>query len=515
MKQLTTLDASFLKAEDSDRHVSLAIGAVAIIDGCAPEYVQFKQVLAERIRAIPRCRQVLRTRPFDVAAPEWVDDPGFDLTRHVKRVALPRPGDDAELFRVVADVLERRLDRDRPLWECWVIEGLQGNRWAILMKIHHCVADGISATHIFAGLCDAHGSDTSKQIQQKRTSQRPPSRATTLDTNSLNWADNIWRAAVTVADTPARTASGAAKILAGLLWPAAASSLNGPVTTMRHYGAVRVPLDSVNNVCRKFDVTINDVALAAVAEGFRDVLLHRGERPRADSLRTLVPVSVRSADAIDKPDNRISVMLPYLPVELDDPVQRLRTVHNRLTKAKHSGQRQAGSVLVSAANVVPFMVASRAIRLLIRLPQRGIVTLATNVPGPRQRLQIMGRDVRSLLPIPPIALRLRTGIAVLSYADELVFGITADYDTAADVQRLADSIGSSVARLDALSKDSILLFPGDPSSGRPAGARAADRPRRGRSGAHERRATITGIRTDCTTATLTDPSSIPANPPRP
>jgi WS/DGAT/MGAT family acyltransferase len=227
---------------------------------------------------------------------------------------------------------------------------------------------------------------------------------------------------------------------------------------MRRYRAVRVPLADVERVCRKFDVTINDVALTAITEGFRSVLLRRGEQPRADSLRTLVPVSVRSPDALDKPGNRLSVMLPYLPVEQDDPIQQLLAVHSRLTRAKQGGQRQAGNVAVSAANYIPFMLSSWVIRFLTRLPQRGIVTLATNVPGPRRQLEMMGRKVASLLPIPPIALRLRTGVAVLSYADDLMFGITADYDAGADVEELAKGIEMAVARLEMLSQDSVLLF---------------------------------------------------------
>ena len=140
-----------------------------------PIMIEFKDILAERIRAIPRCTQMLRTQPFDVGAPQWVDDPGFDLSRHVRRVAVPRPGDDAELFRVVADVLERRLDRDRPLWECWVIEGLKGNRWAILMKIHHCMADGISATRILTRLCDdVDGDAFARPTVTKRTAATHP-----------------------------------------------------------------------------------------------------------------------------------------------------------------------------------------------------------------------------------------------------------------------------------------------------------------------------------------------------
>ena len=419
MEQLTILDAGFLKAEDSDRHVSLAIGAVAIIDGPPPDFNRLKAALAERIRAIPRCIQVLRTHPFDMRAPQWVNDPGFDLNHHIRRVALPRPRDDAELFRAVADVLERRLDRDHPLWECRLIEGLKGNQWAILMKIHHCVADGISTTHLLTRLCDDADGDLSVNHHgTKQTSRSRTYRPSVPDLNPLSWADNLWRASGAITNAAARAAAGAAELAAGLIPPAGASSLTGPVTTMRRYTAVRVPLAAVDNVSRKFGVTVNDVALAAITEGFRTVMLHRGEQPRPDSLRTLVPISVPSADAIDTPDNRLSIMLPYLPVEQDDPVQRLRTVHSRLTRTKHSRQRQAGRMFVSAAaNHIPFMVSAWAIRLLTRLPQHGIVTLTTNVPGPRHRLRLMGHQVIRVLPITPIALGLRTGIAMLSYAD--------------------------------------------------------------------------------------------------
>jgi diacylglycerol O-acyltransferase / wax synthase len=460
VEQLNALDAGFLMAEDSDRNVSLAIGGIAIIEGSAPNYGQFKDILGERIRAIPRCTQMLRTQPFDVGAPQWVDDPGFDLGRHVRRVAVPRPGDDTELFRVVADVLERRLDRDRPLWECWVIEGLKGNRWAILMKIHHCMADGISATRILTRLCDdVDGDAFARPTVTKRTAAARPHLKPVPDPNPRsNPLNNLWRAATSITDAATRTVSGVAEIAAGLLRPNANSSLVGPVTAMRRYHAVRVPLADIEQVCRKFDVTINDVALTAITEGFRSVLLRRGEEPRPDSLRTLVPVSVRSPDALDKPGNRLSVMLPYLPVEQDDPIQQLRIVHSRMTRAKQGGQRQAGNMAVSATNYVPFMLSSWVIRFLTRLPQRGIVTLATNVPGPRRQLQMMGSKVARMLPIPPIALRLRTGVAVLSYADDLVFGITADYNAGADADELAKGIETAVTRLEMLSQDSVLLF---------------------------------------------------------
>jgi diacylglycerol O-acyltransferase / wax synthase len=459
MEQLNTLDAGFLMAEDSDRHVSLAIGGIAIVDGSAPNYSQFKAVLADRIHAIPRCTQILRTQPFDIGAPKWVHDPGFDLARHVHRVALPQPGDDAELYRVVADLLERRLDRDRPLWECWVIEGLKDNRWAILMKIHHCMADGISAARILTLLCDGTEGDAfAEAVASPRAVAHPHLKPVPDLLHRSNPLNNLWRAATGVANAAARTISGAAEITTGLLRPTTGSSLVGPVTAMRHYRAVRVPLADVERVCRKFDVTVNDVALTAITEGFRLALLHRGERPRTDSLRALVPVSMRSPDALDKPGNRLSIMLPYLPVEQDDPIQQLRAVHRRLTRAKHGGQRQAGNVAVSVAKYIPFMLSSWAIRFFTRLPQHGIVTLATNIPGPCRQLKMMDRKVAHLLPIPPIALRLRTGVAVLSYADDLVFGITADYDAGADVEELARGIEKAVTRLEMLSQDSVLLF---------------------------------------------------------
>jgi diacylglycerol O-acyltransferase len=249
----------------------------------------------------------------------------------------------------------------------------------------------------------------------------------------------------------AQALQGAAEIAGGLLNPGTASSLTGPVTGMRRYASVEVSREDVARICDGFDVTINDVALAAITDSFRTMLLRRGERPRPKSLRTLVPVSVRPPDAADKTDNRVSVMLPCLPVEMADPVAQLQTVHARLTHAKASGQRQAGNIFVSAANAIPFPLTAWLVRALTRLPQRGVVTLATNVPGPRKRMHVMGREVVRLLPIPPLALQLRTAIAILSYADHLAFGIIGDYDAAPDVDELARGIERAVTRLTTVS----------------------------------------------------------------
>lgn len=444
MEHLSSLDAGFLKAEDADSRVSLAIGGLALIEGPAPEQDALLSSFSERIRGCPRFGQRLRLHTLDLGAPEWVVDPDFDIERHIRRVALPHPGGDRELFRLIADVMARRLDRDRPLWEVWVIEGLADERWAMLTKLHHCMADGIAATHLLSGLCDDGVGGHSFAHSAVRAREKPSAPRTTLIGGLLNTSAALTAGIV-------RAVQGASEIAAGLLRPAA-SSLNGPLSDLRRYSGARVAMADIDLICRTFDVTVNDVALAAITESYRNLMIERGLKPVRDSLRTLVPVSVRSADAFDKTDNRVSLMLPNLPVDEENPVQRLRTVHDRLGRAKASGQRQAGNLFVSLANRIPFALSAWTVGLLMRLPQRGVVTVATNVPGPSRPLRVMGRNVVGLYPVPPLAMDLRTGVAMLSYADHLFFGILADYDVVADVDQLARGIEAAVARLVAISK---------------------------------------------------------------
>ncbi|OBG69350.1 wax ester/triacylglycerol synthase family O-acyltransferase [Mycobacterium sp. E3339] len=448
MEQLTALDAGFLEVEDSDPHVSLAVGGVSIVAGPAPTYQEFAASFAERVATIPRCRQVLRTHPLDLRPPDWVDDPHFDLARHLHRIAVPQPGGDAELFEVIASLMERRLDRERPLWECWIIEGLSEGRWAVLTKIHHCIADGIATTQLLAKFSDDGDRDTfASDVGAGKKPVPAQTGVFKVSLNPLSWVSGIGRGALGAMTAAEHAAIGAAELAAGLLHPAPESSLNGPVTTMRRYSAARARLADMHKVARAFGVTLNDVALAAITSSYREVLLARGERPGHESLRTLVPVSVRAVDHFNVAGNRVSAMLPLLPVDEADPVRQLKLVHDRLSHAKSSGQSEGGSAMVVAAKRTPFALSAWAIRLLSRLPQRAVVALATNVPGPRSRQRLMGRPVLELLPIPPIALQVRTGVAMLSYADTFVFGITADYDTAPDIDALADGIEKGMAQL--------------------------------------------------------------------
>jgi diacylglycerol O-acyltransferase / wax synthase len=453
MEHLTALDASFLEVEDSDPHVNLAIAGVSIVAGPAPPYDELVAAFAERVRAIPRCTQVLHTHPLDLGPPEWVDDAHFDISHHVHRVALPEPGDDAELFDMIATVMQHRLDRERPLWECWIIEGLTDNRWAILMKLHHCIADGIATSQMLAKLSDSGGGDTfAKSIRAAKEPDSSMLRLPPIGVNPKTWLGGMLRTAVAAANAAEHAATGVAELAAGLLSAPPESSLTGPVTTMRRYAAARVRLAEMQKVSRAFDVTLNDVALAAITDSYRNLLLSRGEQPHHDSLRTLVPVSVRSMKDFERTDNRVSAMLPLLPIDEADPVKQLELVHSRLTTAKGSGQREGATAFLAAVNTVPFTLSAWTMRMLTRLPQHAVTALATNVPGPRGRQQLMGRAVLEILPVPPIALQLRTGIAMVSYADSFVFGITGDHDTAPDLNQLAAGIEHAVARLAAISR---------------------------------------------------------------
>ncbi len=447
---LTALDAGFLQAEDSDSHASLAIAVLAIMEGPAPDFPELRAALEERSARIPRLRQVLHSYPLDISAPQWVPAHNFDIDHHVRRHTVTAPGDDAAVYRAVADVMERRLDRSRPLWETWVFDGLVDGRWALLVKLHHCIADGVSAAAMLVGVCDDQPDPRAEVPNSTSTSTRRPVRRL----NPIALGSDAWRMLTSTARSGVRVAFGAAQIVTGVLAPPA-QPLNGQLSDLRRFSAVQVALSDVELISKRFGVTVNDVALAAITDGFRSAMLRRNMQPSAGPIRTLVPVSVRPPDLQHVPDNRVSLLLPDLPVDRSDPLDQLRVVHRRLSTAKHSGQWQAGSWVVAAANLVPFPIMATAVRLLGRLPQRGVVAVATNVPGPRERMRILGRHIVDLVPVPPIAVGMRTGIAITSYADRLTFGVIGDYDAQLDVDEIARGIEHGITRLVAVASAAL------------------------------------------------------------
>jgi len=393
--------------------------------------------------------------PFDLGQPVWVDDPAFDVRYHVRRTALPAPGDDRALGRLVARVMSQRLDRERPLWECWVIEGLQGGRWAMLSKLHHCMADGVAGTNLYNTLFDTTPEPPAPVPDRWDPAPEPSTlwlTATAVRDLAMSPVEQI-RLVSRALSSPlqvARWAVGTTKglmTLARSLTPATATSLTGPIGQHRRYAVGRASLADILAVKRRYGVTMNDVVLAAISGAFRALLIERGEQPDAHAVRSLVPVAIRGRTGESVAGNRISLMLALLPIDVADPVERLAAVHAHVGALKASREAEAGVAMTALAEHEPFLPISWGIRLASHLPQRSIVTVTTNVPGPRQQLYVLGRRMLEILPYVPIAVRLRTGVAILTYCDQVTFGVTSDYGSTPEADALARAIVAGVAEL--------------------------------------------------------------------
>lgn len=449
MDRLSPLDAAFLELEDGDPNTSLSIASVAVLEGPAPAAEEFVEAISSRLPLIPRYRQKIHRVPFDLGPPVWVDDDRFDARRHFHRVAVPAPGDENALCELIALLMEERLDRDHPLWEFWVIEGLSGGRWAVLSKLHHCVADGVSGNRLLTVLFarPPRAGVRTMPVRDPGTAALLKDALCGLIAFPLDQLRSFFGLLLTPSLAARRIADATKGLitLASALLPAAPSSLSGPIGPDRRYEVAHASLVELHEISHAFGVTVNDVVLASVAGAFRDLLRRRAEEPLPDSVRTLVPVSVRGDR--ETVDNRISLMLPLLPVDIPDPVGRLVTVHRRLTELKDGKEAEAGSALTGAAEHAPFAPISWAVRLAAGLPQHHVVTVTTNVPGPREPLHILGREVLDLYPYVPIALRLRTGVAVLSYRDKMSFGVTLDFASSPDPGFFAKAIEHDLSAL--------------------------------------------------------------------
>jgi diacylglycerol O-acyltransferase len=348
-------------------------------------------------------------------------------------------------------VMTRRMDRRRPMWEYWLCEGLADGRWGLLSKLHHSLVDGVSGTDIYQLVLDP--TPTPRPGVEDHWTPAPPhpflltADALTRLVSSPVAAGRALARSLTAPAQLLRATVGSARgtlALSGALLPVRRTTLTGTLSGSRRYVSTDLALDDIKRVGEAHGATVNDVALAVVAGGFRRLLLSRGEDPDAHALRSLVPVSTREPGQESIPDNRVSLMLPYLPVEVPSPADRLEVVHRRIRALRGKHEPEAGAGLTTLAELGAFPPVSLGMRLALRLPQRHIAAVTTNVPGPRRTLYAMGRPCVAMLPYVPIADRVRIGVAMFSYRDALTFGITGDYDTTPDLQLLADGIEASM-----------------------------------------------------------------------
>ncbi len=453
MERLKQMDASFLYLENEFNHMSIA--AIAIFDGPAPGQDEVEAMVASKLDLVPRYRQRIRFVPFEAGRPVWCDDPHFSLGYHVRHTALPAPGNDEQLQTLVGRVMSQQLDRSKPLWEMWVVEGLTEDRWAIVFKMHHCLADGVAATDLLTVLMDERpDADHPKPRHWKPETSPSPLRLTTdavieTLTSPREWLHSL-RSAV---DAPRRVANQVIDFVDGVgtfrrfAKGGLESSLNGPVGPHRSHRWVATSFANIKKIRSAHGTTVNDVVLAAITRGFRDLLLSRDEPVEGLVVRSLVPVSIRRDEERGEVNNRVSAMFADLPVGIADPVERLQDIHEQMNEMKDHHQASAGETLTALGGLAPPTMVALVMRMSAGIDQHAVQTVATNVPGPRHTLYAAGRPMRSGYLYVPLAASVRIGVAMFSYAGQLTFGVTGDSDHAPDTEVLCRGIEQGIEEL--------------------------------------------------------------------
>ncbi len=456
--RLSPLDASFLHLENEFAHMH--IGSISIFEGPPPPFDQLRALLESKLDDIPRYRQTARFVPLDLGRPVWADDPHFNVDYHVRHTALPAPGGDEQLRLLIARLMSQQLDRARPLWEIWIVEGLDDDRWALVSKVHHAMVDGVSGAELLATMLDVSPdiAEPSPSTWSARPSPGNLELATEAITDLVRSPYEQMRALRAASRVP-RQALGQLKeigaglsSLAGVLSAPPESSLNGPIGPHRRYVWTSVSVDDIKTVRAGLGGTFNDVVLAAITRGFRKLLRDRGESTDR-VVRTLVPVSVRprvdgeAAAGDGTMENKVSAMFAELPVMLDDPGEVLAAVSAQMSDLKESKQAIAGEALTSMAEFTPPMLLALGERVAARAAQRNVNTVTTNVPGPQLPLYSLGRKMVAVYPFVPLAGQIRIGVAMFSYDGTVYFGITGDFDTCEDVASLSDGIEAGMEDL--------------------------------------------------------------------
>ena len=452
--RLTALDTSFLHLEDDAAHMHVA--SVMLFDGDPPPHDEFIAGIESRLHLVPRYRQKLAFVPFGQGRPRWVDDPHLNLSYHVRKTALPAPGSEEQLRALAGRVLAQQLDRDKPLWEIWVVEGLEGDRFALVCKTHHALVDGISGVDIVTVLFDLSPEPTKPPEPERRWLPAPmPSRTQLLSEALLERATvptEIARSVRAVFRAPRQIAGGIRDSLIGvgaMAWagmnPAPPSPYNCSIGPHRRFTWVRTELDDIKAIKNSLGGTVNDVVLATVSGALGRHLHRRGETLSGRELKAMVPVSVRAEEDRGALGNQVAAMMAPLPVWCEDAGRRLEIVSDAMAGLKDSGQAVGAQVLTQLSGFAPPTIMTQASRLMAR--QRMFNVVVTNVPGPQTPLYLMGHELRDLFPMVPLARNQALGVAIMSYNGKMNFGLVGDFDAMHDLDDLAEDFQASLAEL--------------------------------------------------------------------
>jgi WS/DGAT/MGAT family acyltransferase len=459
--RLSSVDASFLHQEKESAHMH--VGAVMVFEGPPPAYDEFLEQIHSRMHLVPRYRQKLAFPRFEMGRPMWVDDPRFNLEYHVRNTALPKPGRMDQLRELAARIFSQRLDRSKPLWETWLVQGLERNRFALISKTHHSLIDGVAGVDLVSVLFDL--SPVPNRLEPEPWTPHPEPTGAELVAEGVKGAVrspfSLASQALQAVQRPSRTlstvresAEGIGEVLWAGLNPAPDVPLNVPIGPHRRLANLRVPLDDFKTVKRALGGTVNDVVLAVVAGGLRRWLHSRGVRTEGMELRGLVPMSIRSDEEHGEGGNRIAAMRGPLPVYVDDPVERLRVVRESMAGVKDSKQALGAEVIAGLQDFAPPTLLAQASRL--NFSTRLFNLIVTNVPGPQFPLYLLGRELEELMPVAFLPENHALAIAIMSYNGTVEFALLGDYDAMPDIEYVKESIGESLTELVEAARESAV-----------------------------------------------------------
>jgi diacylglycerol O-acyltransferase / wax synthase len=438
-ERLTGLDTSFLHLERSGAHMHVA--STSIFTGQAPSHEEFRDHIASRLHLVPRFRQKLRFVPLDQGRPVWIDDPHLNLDYHVRQTALPAPGSDEQLRNLAARIFSQQLDRSKPLWELWLVEGLTGDRFAIIGKSHHALVDGVSGVDITTVLFDLDSAPAGTPDKTPPWLAHPEPTDVQLLTEAwrerLTSPKEIYRGFRAALRGPRQVLKGigatSKMVSAGISAPN--SVFNVEIGPHRRFQMTQTSLADLKRVKDAHGGTVNDVILSIVAGGIGKYLRARGHDTAGLELRAMVPVSVRADEEHGALGNRISAMMAPLPVWCEDPVERLQLMTGEMGDLKSSGQAVGAEILTKLTDFAPSTIASQAARL--QPAQRFFNLVVTNVPGPQFPLYVLGRKMESIFPMVPLARRQALCVGIMSYNGQVNFGLIGDFDGMADLDSFA------------------------------------------------------------------------------